>query len=233
MQTELTPRQRRRQAKLANMKETALDLVIEAGLDEFSMHKLAARLDLTPGALYRYFDSVDQLLMAIQIDVLEEFDSYLVAVLDTVASDNAVERIVTLCKAYMALDEFRPERFKLIGRFVSNPEPLFEDDAVKEGMEPTLRLLGRLAQSIEEAQSKGLIEDGAALDRAILLWSSIQGLIERQKLSRIDADVFDVDRLSDQLISTFLKGWGANHGAVEAAMEAYPTTDKFKQALSH
>ena len=142
--------------------------------------------------------------MAIQIDVLEEFDRYLLAVLDTIASDDAIERIVTLCKAYMALDEFRPERFKLIGRFVSNPEPLFEDDAVKEGMEPTLRLLGRLAEAIETAQSDGAIEPGAALDRAILLWSSIQGLIERQKLSRIDADVFNIDRLSDQLISTFL-----------------------------
>ena len=57
-----TPRARRRDANLARILDAAMELVAGGGLEALSMGRLAAAVDYTPGALYRYFPSKDALL---------------------------------------------------------------------------------------------------------------------------------------------------------------------------
>jgi len=140
-----TPRERRRADRLESIREAALALVVEEGLDGFSIHRLAERVDLTVGALYRYFDSVDQILVAVQVDVLDEFDGFLERVEASFTDVVGIERIWALVQAYVAWSQLQPQRFRLISRFVSTPEPVFDDALAHEAIEPTLRLLGRLS----------------------------------------------------------------------------------------
>jgi len=228
--SDLTPRQKRRRRRLESIREAALDLVIADGVGQFSVHRLAERLDLTVGALYRYYSSVDEILMAVQIDVLEAFDRYLEGVLRGLEA-TPLERIAILCRAYAELDRLQPERFRLIGRFVSNPDPVFDDEAASAGMVPTMRLLSRLAEEIEAAQLDDELSSGAPLDRAIVGWSSVQGIMERRKLGRLDADTFDDERLMRCLMSTLLIGWGASPKAAQSVLANTPDTDYFAAAL--
>ena len=55
---QLTARARRRQARLAAILAAAEAQVIDGGFDALSIHGVAKAVDLTPGALYRYFDSM-------------------------------------------------------------------------------------------------------------------------------------------------------------------------------
>ena len=45
--------------------DAAMALVIEGGFEGLSMRALARRVELTPGALYRYFDGQDALIAAL------------------------------------------------------------------------------------------------------------------------------------------------------------------------
>ena len=205
-----TPRERRRAEKLETIRETALTIVIEEGLDAFSIHRLADRLDLTVGALYRYYDSVDQLLVAVQVDVLDAVDAYVQRVL-SLTDGPAIVRIWAMAKAYVAWSQLQPQRFRLISRFVSTPDPVFADSDAMQSLEPTMRLLGRLAVTLRESGEEGSIEPGNDLTRSVLLWSGIQGLIERQKLNRLQPELFSFDALVDDFVLTMLRGWGASH----------------------
>lgn len=218
MRSPESPRARRRAAKIETIKEEALALVLEDGVASFSVHRLAERLDLTVGALYRYFDSVDHLLASLQVDVLCVFDAYFDAVIES-TEKKGIFLAVELVWAYMALSEIAPERFRLISRFVSSMDPLLNDDAAAQAVEPTMRLFAKVATSLEEAIHDAELSPGDSMDRALLLWSSVHGLLERQKLGRLQVGLFDVDRLGSNLIQTLLVGWGAKRDVVESAID--------------
>ncbi len=213
-----TPRERRRARRILAIRSAALELLVAEGLDGFSVQKLADRVDLTPGALYRYFDSRDEILISVQLDVLEVFGAYLRRILGRLADAPPLVRITTLCRAYMALDDLQPQRFRLIGRLVSDPDPLFSDEAARPAMMKTLELLGLLAGVITEAQTAGSLGGGDALKRAVLAWSSIQGVVERRKLTRMAPASLDASQLADELLRTLLVGWGAAENAARDAV---------------
>ncbi len=213
-----TPRQRRREKRLQSIKDAALNLVIEDGLEGFSVNKLAASVDLTPGALYRYFDSRDEILLTIQQEVLEGFERYIAALLELTADRSPLERIVIICRGYVSLERLQPERFRLIGHLVAVPKPLFDEEAVRPAMEVVLRLLGRLAAVIDEAANAGDLEGDGALRRAVIAWSSVQGIVERRKLARLMPDAFQPGALMDELLTALLIGWGAQPAAARDAL---------------
>ncbi len=226
-----TPRERRRADRLESIREAALALVVEEGLDGFSIHRLAERVDLTVGALYRYFDSVDQILVAVQIDVLDEFDGFLNRVEASITDVAGIDRIWALVQAYVAWSQLQPQRFRLISRFVSTPEAVFEDALARESIEPTLRLLGRLSMAFSSASEE--LSEGGELTRAVLLWSGIHGLIERQKLNRLQPALFPFDALLHEFISTLLRGWGADAHIVAESLSHTIDINHFKKLLSH
>jgi AcrR family transcriptional regulator len=226
-----TNQQRRRARKLQSIKDATLALIAEDGIDAFSVHRLAERLDLTVGALYRYFASVDELLSAVQIDILEGIDRYLADVVGRLAAAAPLERLVAICYAYLALEVLQPERFRLIARFVSSPDPVLDTDVARSAMELTRRLLGRLATIINEAQRTGSLTVGNAFDRSILAWSSLQGLAERRKLARLEPDLFNPERLTRELLRSLLLGWGANGQTVEHVLDSAPDRTFFELSL--
>lgn len=219
MTTSPTPREKRRARRLRGIKTAALDLVIEDGVDQFSIHKLADRVELTAGALYRYFDSRDEILVAIQLEVLDGFQHYLDAVLSTLEDAAPLERVVHLCRAYVALQDLQPERFRLIAYLVAAPDPLFEDEVVQPALMRTFELLGRLEQTIAQAQASSALTTGDATQRATICWSSVQALVERKKLMRFSPGEFERDVLVDDLLRALLVGWGGRPDSVDEALQ--------------
>src|SRR5512146_1893863 len=67
-----TPRERRHDENLRRILDEAMRQVEEGGFGALSVNKLAAAVDYTPGALYRYFGSKDALISRLIERVLEE-----------------------------------------------------------------------------------------------------------------------------------------------------------------
>ena len=226
-----TPRQTRRARRLQSIKDAALDLVVEDGLDGFSVHKLADRVDLTAGALYRYFESRDEMLIAVQAEVLAVFDRYLQIVLERVADQEILDQLVVMCRAYDALADLQPQRFQLNAQFVAAPRPVFDANAVEATAERTRQMLGRLAVVIARAQTEGQLRDGSAGRRAVVAWSSVHALIERRKLERLEPEMFEPKALMDELLLTLLVGWGASLKAAKIAVDKELQNDMLRAAM--
>lgn len=94
----------------AQILESASALVAEGGLSNSSMRKLAARLGVTPMAIYRHFDNVDALNEAM-------FDRFIreVEVLPTASCDWSEWLLQVSENMYLALAE-SPHWLSLIGK---------------------------------------------------------------------------------------------------------------------
>lgn len=227
-----TPRQTRRARRLRDITGAARDLVVELGIEGFSVQKLAGRVDLTAGALYRYFESRDQMLVAVQVEVLSVFDRYLELVLQAAATSPILEQIIVALRAYVALAELQPQRFELNARFIGSMRPIFDAPAMEQTAGRTLAMLGRLSDLVARAQREGQLREGPAQHRAALAWSSVHGLVERRKLERLAPDAFAPEALMNELLLTLLVGWGASLKAAQNAVGKELSIDELRAAMT-
>ncbi len=216
--TPRVPSQSRREGRLHELQEAALALILEEGVAAFSVHRLAERVGFTPGALYRYFRSRDELLAAVQLEVLEGFEAFLRAARALGKEEAPLRRLVLLCRAYQSLKQVDPRRFQLISSLVSAPEPLLDDAPAKQALERAMGLLALLADELEQARGEGALDDGEPMRRALVTWSSLQAVLDREKLARLLPEHFDVTALSRELLRALLLGWGADAEALEDAL---------------
>ena len=205
----MTPRQQKRIARLAELKTTALMLVVEHGIDGFSMHKLADRVGLTTGALYRYYDSRDELLVELQCDVLQGFLEYFDARLVAHQHSTALGELSCIITGFLSLAEVRPERFHLISHFSSQPQTIFDTEVVRPVFDEMKALLRLVASRIEAAQDAGDLSPGDPMRRTVVAWSMLQGITERKKLERFGEAAYLYEPLKQEALETLLRGFGA------------------------
>jgi AcrR family transcriptional regulator len=224
-------RKTKREKRLEEIVEVATEMIVADGIAGFGVNKLAAELGLTPGALYRYFDSRDDILVAVEIGVLEYFGEFFERVDQRLANESALMRVVGLVWAYAALERFRPERFKLLSRFVSSPDPIVRDESAAQVIPPTLALLSRFGLAMQQAMDSGDLDNERAIQRAALTWSCVQGVLDRRKLGRFSEGLFDPEPLLHELLETLLVGWGASRAAVNKALANTPDWEQWKQLM--
>lgn len=99
-------RDRNRQAIL----DAALALIEVSGVDGWSMRELGDRVEYTPGALYRYFDSKAALLAALTSEAMEQLRARMSG---CSASDDSLTRLEELGLTYLAFAAEQPTLFRL------------------------------------------------------------------------------------------------------------------------
>jgi AcrR family transcriptional regulator len=208
------PRDRRREATLARILETAMATIISGGFGSLSMNKLADAVHFTPGALYRYFPSKDALLSALVDRILTELRARLAAV----SVEDPLARIFALARAYRTFAAEEPHKFGLLAMSMAEPKIIL---GTSEAAEPVVRsmigALSPLADALGAAATKDKIEPGDALERTLVVFGAIQGALQLQKQARIAPAIIDVDRLITQAVRTLLCGWGADARALDRA----------------
>jgi AcrR family transcriptional regulator len=101
-----TRRERMRAATLSEIKQHAWAQVAEGGALAISLRGIAREMGMTSSALYRYFDSQEQLITELVADGYESLADALeaaeAAVLETAADIDAGEHFMCLARAYRA-----------------------------------------------------------------------------------------------------------------------------------
>lgn len=203
-----------------------MQMIVEGGLDLFSLNQLAERLELTPGALYRYFDSRDEILVAVELRIVDDLDRFLREV-DRNAADTALDRVVRLIFGYASLAKICPQKFELLGHFVSGPNQVVGDQAAQAVVGPTLGLLGYFSRAMAQVLGAQADTEDKSLRRGALLWSSVQAVFDRQMLGRFSADLFAPEALILDIVRALLVGWGADAAEVDRALGARPSHEHF------
>ncbi len=219
---------RRRAQRSQEIQEAALGLLVETGLDGFTLQKLAERMGAAVGAVYRYFPSKEALLVAIQRTILETLTEALVSLDATVIEAMegraprvlALSRLLAAARHYRTLPEREPARFRLLAYAVGDPRELVPAESASEVVAAALPLFAFIGGLLEAAVQAEALDPGVAAERAVILWASLHGVVQLRKLARVQPLLLDTDRLAPKLLHDLLRGWGADPRTLAAAEHA-------------
>ena len=233
-------RARKRLDQTRRMLDHAERVIADRGVEGLTMARLAGDLDLAVGTLYRYFPSKESLVAAVHrrvVKALRDRHAELQTTLETAdaaehalaAAEHALSPILLSAYFYMDLPRLMPERFRLVTWMLGDPRPFVDDEHVEQSVAELIGFISDVTTMIRAAMSQGaLSSDGKAdvgriaMDRTVMLWGSVQGLLQFNKFDRFGdsspaAKTFDSARLGPELCRGLLVGWGAESGALDLA----------------
>lgn len=123
-----TRRERFRDATTAEIKATARRLLVADGPTALTLRAIAREMGLTAPALYRYFDSHEELVAGLCEEVLAEITATLKQARDTVSTDDPIGRLRALCRAYRRWGLDHPQEFQLVFATVGEAKPPGHDE---------------------------------------------------------------------------------------------------------
>ena len=198
-------------------------LVGEDGLDAFSMHKLAEALDLTVGAIYRYFPSKSALIAALEERVIDGLATDLRAAEDSVNKVDGLldERplllLIRIAMVYHARFRSHPQQMRLLGGLLTSPDPILRPEEARAVIQSMMNALELVADAFSDAEDRGALSPGNSLERAIVNWAALRGVEQTSKLGRHRPELFVIGRLHRTVVDTLLLGWGARADDLESA----------------
>lgn len=217
----------RRAIRTQEILDTARALVAQEGLEGLTVHRLAKVMGYAPAALYRYFPSKEALVVELQCQSLtayaerfsERFEQ-VEARTELSPKPRALLALIEAASLYSELSTERPDAFRLICFAVGDPRVLVADDAAEKVLEAAMVLLQAVSLRFSRAEKAGALNDAAsAMDRAVLFWTSVHGVLQLKKLSRVQPQALDPGRLGAEVVSALLRGWGAPPRSLSRALE--------------
>jgi AcrR family transcriptional regulator len=164
--------------------------------DSLSLREVARRSALTPGAIYRYFDSRLDLLLALFQQSLESILRYIEP---AVTGARGIERLRAVAYAYLAFGRDHPQDLALVFQSATH-EPTWQKYV------ETARPVGLLVEAIHEDVEAGLLVLPEGLDEAGLayaMWSLIHGMAELRRAHLRDVKG-DFEAMQSAAIEHFL-----------------------------
>lgn len=221
-EVQATPRARRREANLERILDTALEVVAREGLEGLQMARLAAAVDYTPGALYRYVESKDALVALLVTRTLGQVEAALRAVEATVpARATPLARVAALVGAYRRFVRGAPHRFGLLAVAMAEPRILVGDPAhTRLTAAAVVAALTPLAAALDAAATAGAVDAGPAIERTLCVFAMVHGLSQLPKMARAAPTAIDVDAIVASGLRALLIGWGAAARSVDHAIRS-------------
>jgi AcrR family transcriptional regulator len=181
----------------------AREVLVERGAADLSLREIARRAEFSPAALYKYFDSKDDVIRALA-------DSAMAALLDAFArvpSDlPADRRAVELGLAYLVFARSHPEDIAVVEMHeaAAHPHPLTPEHAALEEA-----VVGVFREGLEGGLFTGDSRDAEMM--AYGAWALVQGLhrFERQQRPELADKVTPRQR---ELLTIYVNGLKTDRG---------------------
>ncbi|MFC0530229.1 TetR/AcrR family transcriptional regulator [Phytohabitans kaempferiae] len=106
-------RERLRSATVSEIKEGARKLLVAGGPQAISLRAIARDMGMTAPAIYRYFPSLEALVVALAEDLMREVAD-VVAAASAAAGDDPGRQLVAMARAYRAWAVAKPVEFGLV-----------------------------------------------------------------------------------------------------------------------
>ncbi len=168
-------RERRHDRTRAAILDEALAVTHEGGAERIGIRELARRLDYSPSALYRYFASREDIIVALAEETVE----MLAASLTDAAREADAGPLVAVGEAYFSFAATQPERFRLL--FAHLPSGRLSIDAGAPGRSPYLIMLGVVAAERGAGRVRPELD---VEDLAYALWAMVHGMAVLESTNR-------------------------------------------------
>lgn len=196
-----------RQARLLEHRETirraildaALDLFISEGYGQVSIRNIAARVEYSPGAIYGYFESKDEIFYALAEEGLRSLGARELA--DAPSADALDDLRASIWRLYEFSTE-QPQYFALV--FLDRHVPRVSKDYERFAFISEMR--NRALARVERCIAEGLFPDTTHAEVALrLLWAPVVGFAALRLSHRIP-DGVAIDPLVRDSIETTIAG---------------------------
>jgi len=193
-----THQQRRRDLTRERIMETALELASADGWTSLTMRRIADRLQYTHPALYAYFATKEELLLALLRQGLQLLQADLEAA--RAAAPDPEAALFALADAYWGFAWRRPELYQVMhglgGVAFTNLEVRAEE-----------RQIGEPVAAAISAFLRHHGQEPVDVDRKVaLLWSTLHGLITLTMMGRFTQD--EAAQLTQQMVRDAVAAWG-------------------------
>ena len=233
---DLTPRERRRAARTEAILDAAMRIVIEEGPRGLAMRALATELDLTPGAVYRYFDGKDAIVAALGHRTLgryaraldaAEFEARALGSAELPDAPAALYALLARIWCFWDLSVTDPGGWRLINLFLVDPRRLITGGAHDRFMAAVAVQIQRVAALSEAAVAAGALAPGNPVQRALIIVANLNGSLQYLKMAESSPVQFRPDQILRGGLDGLLLGWGADPAQLEIA---WKVLDKQKDA---
>lgn len=195
------PQQRRRDLTREKIVQAAIELVQEDGWSNLTMRRIAERIQYTHPALYAYFATKEDLLLALLRIGLQQLQAELEAARAAAPTPEAA--LFALGAAYWGFAWQHPELYQVM-------HGLGGAAFVTEAARAEER---RIGEPVAAAIGALLEQHGQQADdldrRVLLLWSTLHGLISLTMAGRFQRD--EAAELIPQIVRDALAAWGIRH----------------------
>lgn len=132
------PRRRGRMPAVsdADIRRVARSLLVDQGLEAITLRAIARELGITAPALYRYYESRDQLVAAVRTDVCGDLALFLAAAVEGLPDDAGV-RFFATCRGFRQWALEHSREFTLV---FASPSAAVSGSAMQQFGEPVGRL---------------------------------------------------------------------------------------------
>jgi len=206
-----------RAAKTARIKDVARTCLAKQGPAALSLREVAREMNETSSALYRYFANRDALLTALILDAYNDIGVSAERAVDASADQTPINRLVAIAQAIRTWALDHPHEYALV---FGSPIPNYEAPDATIG--PATRIPRALASVVDAPLPRtdsfgltpipvGVLHSAGLNDvlphsspdaqaRALLLWSSIFGLLNFEIFGHFVGSVEDASDFFDRAI---------------------------------
>ena len=151
-----------------------LKLIQNNGLQALGIRKIAERLSVSPAALYRHFEDIEELKIEISAEVSRNLAERMATRRDKVVKKSdrrvyALARFRAIGEAYLDYAIEEPKLFEIAFYCLARPELLDPDNIDDQSW-------AILIEGINELVDVGLIEESRFEDFSKFAWSAVHGL---------------------------------------------------------
>ncbi len=177
-------KQREKEARRELIIDSACKALLSKGFSSVTMGDIARLSELSVGTIYLYFKNKEELFFSLYCDAMDS----LTTVITTISSENLppYERLVEISHGYKRFSEKQKGYFETISYFSSFPEIMFPPTK-RESLAKRGRTLLTLISDIfsEGFRDRGGMESADSFKSALVLWSSLHGLLQFRKMESL------------------------------------------------
>lgn len=149
----------------------AKDILLTEGWSQLSIRNIAKGVEYSPATIYLYFEGKDEIVFRLMEVGLQQLMKKMEP---TTLIQHPVDRLNQLGKSFVEFGLENSEWFELL---FNTPKDVCPIEKYLEDSSPGYKLFDLLLNTCEEAIQSGYTEVKDAEILAMLLWSSVQGLV--------------------------------------------------------
>lgn len=149
----------------------ACELYLKQGLGGLSMRKLARKVGVTAPALYRHYESKDEVLVDVVGEAFKVFGSYLYRALE---APTPKERFRATGEGYLSFALEHPRYYEMLH---ISPEIMGLERLPKEAASQACATGQFMVDRVREAMDAGMLIEGDPIAVARTIWAHAHGLV--------------------------------------------------------